>query len=292
MARTIKEIADGMKVDFVMNENLRTAFGVSGYNSEDDESGMVTCYNNNFAAVCVETCLIYIVAACAAAVEHLMDWFKEDVDNAIANERYGSNGWFVNIVKNFQYDGETDFGLDEATGTYAIVSDSVKVVTHASCQDSGYGVKIKVAKSGSDGLGQLNDEEEGALLAYINRLKPAGIPVTIVNRAADTLAMKMSVYYDPIVFNLQNATDKVKEVIRAYLSDIDFNGEFITMRMVDRLQAVPGIDIMEVNEVYARHAGYNYEPIENNARHTPESGYMVLADDDDQLLEINMIANV
>ena len=290
MARTINEIANGMKVEFVRSESLRNAFGLTNYNANAEEPELVAYYNNNFSLVSVETCIIYAVATCMALVERMMDWFTEDVDTAISRERYGHAGWFENVAKNFQYEDGTDFGLDESTGVYATVDTEARIIRHASCEDNGFGVKLKVAKESSGSLSPLDTPEQTAFQAYINRLKPAGVPVTVISRNADMLRLKMTVWYDPTVYTEGNASEEVKYTIRQYLSDIDFNGEFVTMTMVDRLQAVPGLDVIEVAEAEAKHAGYGYEHISYEARYTPVAGYMVLADDNE--LEITMIANV
>lgn len=290
MARTINEIANGMKVEFVRSEALRNAFGLTNYNADSDESEQVGYYNNNFSLVSVETCIIYVVATCMALLERMMDWFTEDVDTAISRERYGHAGWFENVAKNFQYEDGTDFGLDESTGVYATVDTEARIIRHASCEDNGFGVKLKVAKAGNGELEPLDQDEKSAFEYYISRLKPAGIPVTVISRNADTLKLKMTVWYNPTIFTETTALNKVKEVIRQYLTDIDFNGEYVTMTMVDRLQAVSGIDIIEVGEAYALHAGYDYERIAHDARYIPVAGHIKLAGDEDN--EITMIANV
>ena len=81
MARTIKEIANGMKAEFVGNENLRTAYApeLDDFDTNTDDVERAAYYDEHFSAVSVETCLIYIVATCAAALEHMMDWFKEEI---------------------------------------------------------------------------------------------------------------------------------------------------------------------------------------------------------------------
>ena len=288
MARTISDIANGMKAAFVRNETLRGAFGLTGYNPDDDESALAAYYDANFSAVSVETCILYVVAACAALLEHMFDWFTEDVDNIVDNERYGRKGWYEKTAKAFQYqDGNgTDYQLDIDTGEYAVTDEEARIVRHASAEaNNGFGVKLKVAK-GEDSLSPLDADELAAFTAYINRLKPAGVPVTVVSRNADRLAVNMTVYYDPIVFTEATALQKTKETMAAYLKGIDFNGEFVTMAMVDRLQAVPGLDIIEIHEAKAKHEGYPYEEIENNTRYVPVPGYMVLGDDADLEIEL------
>ena len=270
-----------MKADFVRSEALRTAFGLTGYDPDGDAAAQAAYYDQNFSAVSVETCLLFVVAACAALVENLFDWFTADVDERVNEDRYGRKGWYEKTAKAFQYqDGDgTDYQLDIDTGEYAVTDEEAQIVRHASAEaNNGFGVKLKVAK-GEGSLSPLDADELAAFTSYINRLKPAGVPVTVISRNADRLAVKMTVYYDPIIFTEATALQKVKETMAAYLKGIDFNGEFVTMSMVDRLQAVPGLDIIEIHEAKAKHEGYPYTEIESNTRYVPVPGYMVLGDD-------------
>ncbi len=289
MARTIREIADGMKADFVRSEALRTAFGLTaGYDPDGDAAAQAAYYDQNFSVVSVETCILYVVAACAALVENLFDWFTADVDERVNEDRYGRKGWYEKTAKAFQYqDGNgTDYQLDIDTGEYAVTDEEARIVRHASAEaNNGFGVKLKVAK-GEGSLSPLDADELAAFTSYINRLKPAGVPVTVVSRNADRLAVKMTVYYDPIIFTEATALQKIKETMAAYLKGIDFNGEFVTMEMVDRLQSVAGLDIIEIHEAKVEHEGYPYEEIESNTRYIPVPGYMVLGDDADLEIEL------
>lgn len=296
MARTIREIADGMKADFVRSEALRTAFGLTaGYDPDGDAAAQAAYYDQNFSAVSVETCVLYVVAACAALVENLFDWFTADVDEIVNEDRYGRKGWYEKTAKAFQYqDGNgTDYELDIDTGVYDTVvddSDEARIVKHASAEaTNGIGVRLKVAKKDNGALAPLTSVELAAFTTYINRLKPAGVPVEVISGNPDKLAVKMAVWYDPLVFSAATALQKVKETVSGYLKSLEFNGEFVTMTMVDWLQAVPGLDIIEVGEVSAKHAGHGYERIERDARYVPQPGYMVLGDDAE--LEIEVIAN-
>lgn len=291
MARTIREIADGMKADFVRSEALRTAFGLTaGYDPDGDAAAQAAYYDQNFSAVSVETCILYVVAACAALVENLFDWFTADVDERVNEDRYGRKGWYEKTAKAFQYqDGNgTDYQLDIDTGEYAVTDEEARIVRHASAEaNNGFGVTLKVAK-GDTALSPLDTDELAAFTSYINRLKPAGVPVTVISRNADRLAVNMTVYYDPIVFTEATALLKIKETMAAYLKDIDFNGEFTVMAMVDRLQSVTGIDIVEVKGVRAKHEGYGYKDVEyyNGYPYVPESGYLVLGEDVEQDIKL------
>jgi hypothetical protein len=281
-----------MKAAFVRSETLRTAFGLPAPDSDADESALAAYYDTNFSAVSVETCILYVVATCAALMEYMFDWFTEDVDNIVNNERYGRKGWYEKTAKAFQYQNGNgvDYALNIDTGEYDDFDENAQIVKHASAEASnGIGVKLKVAKENNGVLAPLSDLELTAFTTYINRLKPAGVPVTVISRNPDRLAVEMAVYYDPLVFNAATALQKVKDTISDYLNSIEFNGEFVTMTMVDRLQSVPGLDIIEAGEVKAKHEGYGYTPIENNARYVPKPGYMTLGDDAE--LAIEVIAN-
>ena len=290
MARTIKEIADGMKVDFVRNENLRGLYGLTDYDPDSDAAALAAYYDSKFSLVSVETCILFVVAACAALLENMFDWFTADVDEIVNEDRYGRKGWYEKTARNFQFEDGTDFGLDIETGKYATLDEEARIVTHASANSNGFGVKLKVAKGDTGALQPLSQQERTALETYINRLKPAGVPVTVVSRNADLLALDMAVYYDPLVFTEATALQKVKETATAYLQGIEFNGGFMVMEMVDRLQAVQGIDIVEVRGVQTKHEGFNYVSLVYNDSYpyVPDSGYMALGDDADQAIELKV----
>lgn len=281
MARTIKEIANGMKVEFVMNETLCENFELT-YDANRLDADCVAYYDEHFSAVSVETCLIYIVAICAAALEHMMDWFKEDVDEIVANERYGHKGWYEKVAKKFSY-------IDANT------HDEVFPITHASCEEMNFGVKLKVAKGEPGNMEPLEQDttaqtdEYRAFKTYISRVKPAGMPIVVVSIPPDELSVKLVVYYDPIVFLNGDVDTAVKDTITSYLQSIEFNGVFTTMEMVDALQQVDGFNIVEVTAVQAKHGGNTYANIENHTRYVPVSGYMIL---DSSELVITTVANV
>lgn len=284
MARSIKEIANRMKAELVGNENLRTAYApeLDDFDTNADDDARAAYYDEHFSAVSVETCLIYIVATCAAALEHMMDWFKEDVDEIVANERYGHKGWYESTAKGFHY---TDPNTQE----------EVYPITHASCEELNFGVKLKVAKGEPGSMEPLEQDETAqtdeyrAFKTYMSRVKPAGMPIDIVSIQPDALSVELVVYYDPIVFLHTDVDTAVEETITSYLQSIEFNGVFTTMEMVDALQRVDGLNIVEVTAVQAKYGGNSYANIEHHTRYVPVSGYMVL---DRSELQITTVPNV
>ena len=271
MARTIKEIANGMKVEFIKDATLCNAFGLTYDDNRDDEE-CVSYYNQNFSVVSVETCLIYIVAACAAALENMFDWFKQDVNEIVANERYGHKGWYEAKAREFHY---TDPNTQE----------EVYPITHASCEELNFGVKLKVAKGEPGSLNALESTEQTSFETWMERQKPAGIPIHYVHQAADKIWMRLTVYYDPVEFVGRDVEEIVTTAITNHLQGIDFNGVFTTTALVDSLQKVEGISLIEIHEVYAQPVGEDPHRIEHDTRDVPDAGWYVL-DAENENMEI------
>jgi hypothetical protein len=149
------------------------------------------------------------------------------------------------------------------------------------------GVTIKIAKADGSGFPTpLDSFEELAATSYINRIKPAGIPVKIVNEPSDELIISVKVDYDPLVFNSEDDVDaSVKTAINEYLNGIEYNGSFVSMKMIDQLQITRGIVIALVNRIQVVHAGYAPVDITELTLYTPTSGAMSLKEDDFEVIK-------
>lgn len=267
MSRTIKEIANGIKADFISNQNLCNAFNLT-YDANRSIADCITYYDNHFSAVSVETCLIYLVATCVVVLENMFEWFKDDVNEIITNERYGHKGWYEQTAKKYE-----DFGNN--------------IISHASCEEMNFGVKLKVAKMGDNGLEKLDNDELTRFSTWMNRKKVAGIPIVYINEDPDDIKLSLVVYYDVLKFADETiCRNKVIESINGYLNDIEFNGYFTTMNLVDAMQRVEGLDIIEITSVQTKYAGYNYTNIENSTRYNPYSGYLRLDENNSNIMLI------
>lgn len=251
-----------MKVEFIKDATLCNAFGLTYDHNRDDEE-CVSYYNQNFSAVSVETCLIYIVAACAAALENMFDWFRQDVNEIVANERYGHKGWYEAKAREFHYTDQT-------------TQEEVYPITHASCEELNFGIKLKVAKGEPGSLSALDLTEQTPFETWMERQKPAGIPIHYVHQDADKIWMRLTVYYDPVEYVGRDVEEIVTTAITNHLQGIDFNGVFTTTALVDSLQKVEGISLIEIHEVYTQPVGEAYQSIEQGTRDVPDSGWYEL----------------
>ena len=304
MARTIKEIANGMKASFVQNSRLMEAYGLE-YTGETDDDALAF-YAANISTVSVESVLINIVATCVAVVENLMDFHKKEIDTAIARERYGHAGWYEQMALKFRYgenlnanytaepDDEADSDFAENVeysddGLSADDIEAMQIVKYAYCEDDedGGGVRLKVAGESDGTFEPLEQAEEESFTAYMKRIKPAGIPLAIVNQGPEALTLGLKIFYNPLVLNsvgkLINGSEKTVEVaVQGYLNSLGFNGEFTVQALVDALQNAEGVEVVGFN--YAKANGVAFDH-----RHTPYSGYMSINFED---CEIEYTPNV
>jgi hypothetical protein len=295
--KAINEEADLIKIAFVSNEDMRSLYDLETKwqeaNIQSDEDKL-TFYNQNFSKISVETIFIYIIASVAVIVKSIIKRDKEEITQIVERERYGHVSWYKKMALKFQFgeDVSNDYSEDSSfaeTDTYAVIDESKQIIKYAHAEDGLSSVLLKIAKGGNEQLSPLSEKEFGAFRAYINRVKPGGVVVDVINSLPDKLYLKLIVYYNPLILNIDGkllGTDiePARIAVTDFLKSIEFNGEFVGMKLVDVVQKVEGIEIVEIAEAKQQHGSYPIEDID--VRYTPYSGYMELA-----FLDIDYIPN-
>ncbi|MBR4583133.1 MAG: hypothetical protein IKO34_04900 [Bacteroidales bacterium] len=299
MARTIKEIADGMKEYFVENSDVRNLYNLNdAWGNRPGTSTSLDFYNTHFSVVSIETIFIYLIATVANAIEALFDQHKADITHIVETERFGLPGWYKKMALQFRYGADLDENYYDPDGDFADTdiypaeyqnNEHPQIVKYAYAEETAehLGVTIKVAKTDdNDDLCPLDDgtndtqNEIAAFEAYMNRIKPAGIPITVINKPADTLVLYLTVLYNPLVMNgngelvSDTSVKPVETAIQQYLNSIEFNGRFIPMKLIDAVQLAEGVKVADITSATGQHAGYSPEPI--GMFYTPYAGYMKL----------------
>lgn len=242
----------------------------------------------------------YVVATVAAVVYKLWDVFKIEMDETIKTQKRYRLLDFRNMALDFRYGHELNSETGEYDdGNYTDEQIEVsKIVKHAAVNELEFNNRkhlfIKVAAEVNGVLAKLSDDQKLSLEQYFARVKPAGTKIVIYTADADELKLTIDFYYDPLVFDdtgvrIDGSGDtSVQDAIRAYLTDLKFNGEFIVAELTDRLQSVSGV---ADKEVYVRIAESNYQTpaVWQNidANYVANSGYMTITDVN---LTINFIA--
>ena len=94
-------------------------------------------------------------------------------------------------------------------------------------------------------LGPLSNSEKTSLNAYINDIKFAGTRTETISLNADLLRLNINIYFDAI-YQEPALLSRVESAIDRFLKTLPFNGEILESKIVDAIQAVPGVDDVEV----------------------------------------------
>lgn len=280
MSRTINNIATTIKEAFMASSTLQSLYGFAGTDSFDDI----------FSPVSIEAIIIDNIASEMATIENLFAFHKQDITYQVENERYGYKKWFVDKALAFQYgDAFPDEGL-----TYETIDTEKQIVKYAACEDieSGIGLLLKVVKVVNNNYAALEPDELTAFTSYINRIKPAGVPIKVRSLIGDALVLSLKVVYDPLVINSsgQLISDTniypIRDAIQNYLKSIDFNGMFVGMKLIDEIQKVEGVEIALIDLATANFAGIS--TIANGLYYKPYAGYLTLDVEEDLTVEMEV----
>ena len=273
MARTISEIKKSMTDRFMTDETLRTAYGITGD----------ATWDNTFSTVSIENILIYIVAACAYALEVLFDANKEDVDNRIASSIVPTTRWYYSQALAFQYGDALVYNEASKRFEYAAIDADKQVVKYCAVQDAGNTIRILVAGDENGKPAVLNDDILTAFKAYMNCIKIAGVLLTIRSLPADTIKIKAKIYIDPMIITtdgtrISDGKAAVEDAVNAYLSGIVYGGTFNKTKCVDAIQAVEGVTDVELQEVQAKSGESGEYTVVTTNNYTAESGCFIAQD--------------
>lgn len=222
---------------------------------------------------------LYDMAVAENALESLFDFHEEEVGDIIALQKPHSLQWYVTMAKAFQY----GVSLPADSDVYAVLppaDPTVLIVANAAAVELTNLLRIKVAKLVGGSLGHLSAPELAAFTVYMGRIKDAGVRLQCTSGAADTFQPSMVIYYDPLVLNADgsridgSAATPVQDAVNAFLDSLPFNGVFILNKFIAAMQAVPGVEIAEVESVQAFYGAT--PPVVIALQYVPDAGYMAL----------------
>ncbi len=195
-----------------------------------------------------------IIATGIAILQQLWDIFQLELQAIADAAAPGTPLWWKKEIFKFQYSSTIPQAVQMVNNVpgYSVVDDTLKIITRCSVKtDNNKIVKIKVAKGTTPG--PLAALEKTALDAYAKEITPAGISINIINLNPDKLWLDAEIFY-----NGQYAGSIQADVIAAidaFLSfqsnPENFNGVIKITKLVDAIQAVPGVTDVLINSVAA-----------------------------------------
>lgn len=272
MARTLDVIQTEIKTA------IRTYPSLDDYIFPEDGGSQVSVFN----------IIIYVVALSMFTLETMIDIFTANIQ-AIADSAVSGNiAWVRQQILEFQY-GDVVTITDFVPG-YDPVDESARIVTRASVKQLSSGViAIKVAKGTVPSLSPLSAPELAALKDYYfgtattQGVGFAGVRTTFINLDPDRMRVEATVYF---LGQYVEATVKAAVIVEidnffATFSDVAFDGTIFMIKLVDAIQAVPGVSRVTLDDIKARQATVvlgSATDIDVQGYYTTVAGYLISED--------------
>ena len=270
MARTVAEIKDEMTSAWMADEATRQSYEIDPLKTFDEQ----------FSPVSPERIKFYIIAMAYYIMERLFDKHVADINQALDDRLPHTVRWYRTKVLQFQYPHRslmTDSDKYDNTGLDKSDIEELQVVKYCAVVDRFSNLLIKVAKGVPGAREMLSPDEVEALNYYIGEIKDAGVPHRIVNQQADKFFCEMQIYYNPML--LIPSEKPVENAIKEYVQNLDFNGVYANVWLVDRIQQIPGVVIPHLAWVKTQRA--ENPQVDVPASIVAESGYFIIENDSD-----------
>lgn len=233
MARTWEVIKQQML------DKMATLPALSGLTS----NSQVSIYGNLFTVNAMET----------AILEQLIDAYKVQFEESIKAQAIGSAPWLRAKVLEFQNGDYVELNTTDFTIAYPTIDETKQIITRCSVKETGnLIIQAKVAKS--DPPVALSGGEKTALEDYLSIIKPAGIRIDVVSLTSDKLYVNGTIYYSGQYSSVIQTN--VEAAITAYMENLssveNFNGVVKVTDLYDAIQAVEGVEDVNIIEIGAR----------------------------------------
>jgi len=231
MARTIRQIHDGMLTDIASNEVLSVAL----------------TSNSMYAIFRLFT---FILATAISIFETFLDQHVFEVDTKIYNQKSGRPSWYKTMALQFQYGfdlvPDKDY-FDNGNATEEQIEAS-KIIKYAAVNESEDESRLIIKIAGEVG-GVLTDFTEPAqveaITAYFKEIKYPG-KITIINYKPDKLYLNLKIKRDVLVLtdtgmNKLDANYPIVEALQEFMKELPFDGDLKLSSLIDKVQKVPGV---------------------------------------------------
>lgn len=234
--------------------------------------------------------ILYVVSEAIAILYEMFKSFKTEVAEISNQNERRTPSWYQQKALDFQYGYELAEGKDYYDNSLLTEGEieASKIVAFAVAVEEvdKSTLYIKIANKNKE---PLSDQELEAFRAYMQEVSDIGVHISIRNEMPDNLQLSLTVFYNATLLNslgqeLTSTSEPVKEAIQNYISNLNFNQEYIDMRLVDALQQLPAVEIAEVDISFYKYKQLSWQKIKG--RYIPFAGHLIIEDED---LTINYI---
>lgn len=280
MARTINDIKKSITNRLIADQAIVNAYQLDTAKTFEDE----------FSSASVESILLYAAAYGIYVHETIFDAHKAEVTGIIDNMKPHSLQWYANKAKAYQ----KGFALLPESDRYNNAGftdealNAARIINYAAVVEQERGLRIKVATDNGTDLDEVDALDMPSFIAYMNRIKDAGVKLNITTAEADALKLGVLIKYDALILNGNggrldgNIAEPVQDAIRLYLKNLPFNGRLELSSLVDELQLVDGVKAAYITSAEKQYGALPFTGFEN-MMYEPDSGYLRIYDYDNDL---------
>ena len=260
MARSVAEIKKTMTDAFMADATIREKYGLSVNDT----------FSSKFSSVSIENILFFIVAACCHVLEVLFDYYKADIEEKISMAVVASVPWYYKMALAFQYGDSLVLNERTQQYEYATIDESKQIVKYAAVRDKGTSVQILVSGDEGGNPVALSNDVLTVFKQYMNRVKVAGVVLSVRSKEADKIIIKAKIYVDSLVINtdgtvISGVSKPVEEAINSYLRSIVYGGTFNKTKLTNAILNVEGVNDVELGDCsYMEDGGSTYTVIKGN----------------------------
>lgn len=229
---------------------------------------------------------IYITSFALWTLEKLFDIHISEVAGQLANLKPGTPRWYRNKALDFQFGFSLLPDSDKFDNTGSSEEDvaNSKIIKYAAVTeaDDESRVVLKIATEVADKLAPITVEQKSVFDDYISEIKYAGVAVTTINFLPDILLLRIRIFRDPLVLDATgndrtSGGKPVETALLEFMKELPFNGELVIQELANKLESVPGVKIVQVDEVLTKWIdastnGYG-DFVNIDVRRIPISGY-------------------
>jgi hypothetical protein len=244
---------------------------------------------NSTSKVSIWRLFVYIISYAIFTLELIFDAHRSEVSSMISELKPHTARWYRNKALAFQYGfdlyPDTDKFRNENHTEEEIESSKIVKYSAVVESDTESRLIIKIAGESNGVLSPITQQQQESFQAYIDEIRDAGVPVTVINYLPDLLHLNITIKRDPLVLDSQgNAIAPINGNIRPvdnaiaqFLKQLPFNGELVLSSLTDALQLVSGvldIQIESASSAWIDPANNNYGKAQGiYMSKVPESGY-------------------
>lgn len=256
MARTIAEIKQEMTDRWMADEAVRERYDIA-----EGES-----FETRFSKVSIESLLFYTVAFGVWVLEKLIDRHRADVEAMLEAKRPHTTRWYREQILAF-----VPSWAEEPPVKYCAVDDG------ADAAPDGNKLTVKIAKGQPGSRQRVSTDEAEALGSWLAQNKDAGVKITVVNKKASRLVLRLTVWYDPL--SLRPADKTVEKTVKEYVSNLDFDGLLSRNNIESQVRAVEGVKLVRIDDMQSADYQESSHPFRQQERSA--AGYWAFEQESD-----------